>query len=367
MSKLSPDGLEAAPITIRERTGRKRSIVLSSRASAFRGSASFSIQQRSATTWYVGNPEATQQLFGPDFDVPTTLQGIWQDRYIGDTSEPLVRVEGFPQPLTAEDVEACLVDMLKAGSDLVVDYAHWRRYGIIKRIKATPDRVEDVPWEIEFEWRGDGSTTAPRTAAAASAAFQPQKVQAAMSDLTDHAAYNPIDTLVAFEAQIFQSISDMQDRVNDLLEQGRTLAQVASFPARVVQSVRAAATSIAFTAGQVIETLVGSAYTTAQVVDDVASVFKADAWRRQGAFLAGQVRAEALDAAQAVEDRQAPPSARIVVVDGTGSLRAVALREYNNADAWTYLADANGFDSPFVDPGTEIFVPPPRVTASGAQ
>ena len=365
MSNLTPDRAEGAPITIRERTGRKRSIVLSSRASAFRGSVKFAVGQRSKVTWYVGNPEGTQQLFGPSFDFPTNLVGVWRDRYLGavDPSEtPLVTVVGFAVPKTAEDLEACFKDLLITGSDLVVDYAQWRRVGILKQFTATPDRPEDVHWEAEFQWRGDGFTTAPRPKFGATV-FEPARISRAMEALTDHSVYNPIDTLVAFEAKIFQAIADLQDQVNSLIDQGRTLAQLLTLPARLVQQVRAAATTIAFGVGQLIEEVVGSGYTTAQVTDDTASVLKASAWRYEAAYLAAELRASALDAAQALEDRKAPSDVRVELVDGSGSLRALAARVYGQADAWTVLADANGFDGPFVPPGTQIFVPPARASS----
>jgi len=356
--------MEGAPITITERSGRQRSITLSSRASSFRGQASFAIGQRAKVTYYSGNPVGTMQLFGPTFDFPTTLTGIWRDRYLGEDGAQLVTVQGFPPPKTAEDLEGCFADLIKSGSDLVVQYSHWRRYGVLKTFTAKPDRTEDVHWEAEFMWYADGVTKAPRSSSPAQ--FDPAKVKARMSELSDHATFDPLDTLVAFQAKVFQAIADTEGRVNDLLEQGRTLAGLLTLPARVVQGVRAAATSIAFSAGQLIEEVAGVPYTYAQVVDDVGSLLQAEAWRREAAFLAGQLRAAALDAARALEKRQEPEGVRVVTVDGTGSLRAVALREYGSADAWGQIADANGFDGPFVEPGTEVFVPPARPASTGS-
>lgn len=360
-SLIKPDSRpETAPITIRERSGRKRAITLWSRAAAFRGQASWVMGQRAKVTWYAGNPVGTMQLGGPTFDFPTTLVGIWRDRYLGDESTPLVEVSGFAPPATAEDLEKCFRELIRAGSDLDVQYSHWRRLGVLKQFSAKPDRTEDVHWEAEFMWYADGETTAPRRALLP-LSFEPDVIKGKLSALSDHATFNPIDTLQAFEAKIFQAIADLEGRVTDLLEQGRVLAGALTLPARVVQSVRASATSIAYLAGQLIEEVASTPYTYAQVVDDVGSVLKAEAWRREASFLAGQLRASVLAAADALEERQEPDGVRVVVVDGSGSLRNVALREYGTADAWGELADANGFDGPFVEPGTEIFVPPRRI------
>lgn len=348
---------EGAPFVIREQTGRKRMVSLRDRAGPFRGPP-FSIGQRTKSTWYAGNPVGTLQLFGPTFDMPTQITGMWRDRYLqpNDTAA-LVEVEGFDLPETAEALCKLFAELVRSGATLEVTWSFVRRYGVLKTFTWKPERTEDIAWEAEFEWQGDAETQAPRSAPAAPE-LDLEAVKSAMGDLSDHAAFDPIDTLVAFEAKIFQAISDLESKTEDLLQAGRVLASALTLPARVVSSVRASATSIAFLAGQLIEEVVGAPYTTAQVVDDLGAVLAGESFRRDMAFFAGQLRASALDTARALEDRAEPDPVRIVVMDQSGSLRALAQREYGQADAWQTIADVNGFEGAYVPPGTEVFVPP---------
>ncbi len=345
--------IEGSSLQIRELTGRKRSIVLSGRAGPFRG-PKWGVQQRTKRTTYPGQPEATLQLFGIDFDVPTQLTGMWRDRYLGEKG--LVTVEGMPPPQTAEALKNIFEDLVRAGSTLEVIWGFYVRRGVLKRFEGKPDRVEDVGWEAEFEWIGDGQTTAPRPKFPD--APNVQKVKASMAALSDQAVFDPVDVLVAFEAKVFSQIAELEDRVQDLLGAVQVLANAVTLPARVVSSVQQAATAIAFTCGALIETVLSTPYVYLQVIDDLASVLRAEAWRRDMASYAQHLRGDTLSVAAAFERRAEPDPVRIVKAGPHGNLRKIAADEYGRADAWQLIADANGFDGPYVEPGTEVWVPP---------
>lgn len=354
--RLPGAGIEGGGFVIRERTGRTRSITLSGRAGPFRG-PTWALQQRTKKTKYAGNPEATLQLFGYDVDMPTTITGMWRDRYLA-SDEKLVVVEGFAEePKSAEAMVEIFSDLVRGGATLEVTWGFARRIGVLKRFEFKADRVEDVGWTAEFDWQADGQAKAKRALSLPSAPNLDQ-VKAAMTALSDHVAFDPVDTLLAFEAQLFSKISELQDRVEDLLTGARVLANALTLPARVVSAVTASATSIAFSAGQVIETVVGAPYTTVQVVDDLGAVLRAEVYRRETAALASDLRSSALGVADAFQKRAEPDPIRVVRADATGSLRAVAQREYGKGDAWGVIADANGFEDAFVPPGTELFIPP---------
>lgn len=346
---------EGTAFVIRELTGRKRAVTLMGRAGPFRA-PTWGVQQRTKKTKYAGSPEATLQLFGIDFDVPTTVSGMWHDRYLGNVLDPLVLVTGFSSPQSAEDMVAIFEDLVRAGSTLEVLWGFYLRVGVLKRFIGKPDRVEDLAWEAEFEWQGDGKTKAPR--AKFPDAPKLDRVRTSMTALSDHAAFDPVDTLQAWEARLFSAIDALQDRVEDLLNTARVLATALTLPARVVAGVQQAATSIAFGCGQVIEEVLGAPYLTMQVVDDLASVLIAEAWRRDLACYCDELRGSALSVADAFTRRQEPDPVRIVRADQSGSLRQIAQAEYGRADAWQLLADANGFEGAFVPPGTEVWVPP---------
>ena len=346
---------EGTAFVIRELTGRKRSVTLMGRAGPFRG-PTWGVQQRTKKTKYAGSPEATLQLFGIDFDVPTTVNGIWHDRYLGNVLDPLVLVQGFPSPQRAEDMVVIFEDLVRAGGTLEVLWGFYLRIGVLKRFTGKPDRVEDLGWEAEFEWQGDGKTKAPR--AKFPDAPKVDQVRQRMTELSDHAAFDPVDTIQAWEAKVFSAIDQLQERVEDLLSSARVLSTALTLPARVVSGVQQAATAISFSAGQVIEEVLGAPYLTMQVIDDLASVLTAEAWRRDLASYCDHLRHSALSVADAFARRAEPDPVRIVRADQSGSLRQIAQQEYGRGDAWQLLADANGFEGAFVPPGTEVWVPP---------
>lgn len=357
MSGLVPGALvEGAPLLIRERTGRKRAVTLRDRALPLRSSApSWTDRQRSEATYYPGNPIATRQLFGASLEAQTTFSGVWRDRYLVLDDQPVVEVEGFPVPRTAEALVRIFRDLLRSGAALEVTWSFFRRIGVLAEFSAKPERTEDIGWELVFEWDQDGEAEAQRKRYAPE--LNADRIAEQVTALSDEAALDPIDTLTSYEAKLFAGVNAIEGRVTALLEDARVVAGVLRVPAQVVQSVRASATSIAMLSAQLIEESVGSAYVTAQVVDELGPVLRAETWRREMAYLAAQLRESALDAAMALEAQREPDPVRIVTVDQSGSLRVVAQKEYGNADAWQTIADANGFEGAQVAPGTEVFIP----------
>lgn len=349
---------EGAPVIVTELTGQKRQIVLRGRALPFRG-PSFSSTQRVKTTYYTGNPEATQQLFGPTYD-NTTFTGIWRDKYLQPqpgTEQAPVAVRGFTQPITAEMLIDCFLDLQRSGSTLEVTWSMYRRIGVLRRAELTPDRTEDQGWSLEFEWSSDGTVAPEQTPLQG---LDPDAIDSAMTSLGDiwAAGAGVADLIQEYDARIFTMISELQGKVDEVLQQCRVLANAITLPTRVVQGIRSSATSIAELVGQLLTETIEAPYTVAMTSDGVAGLFTLEAFRRDLAFFGETLRMSVDAAASNLEARAQPDPLRVVIMDQSGSLRAIALREYGDADAWQTIADVNGFDSSSVSPGTQVIVPP---------
>lgn len=347
---------EGAPLIISELTGQRRQVTLRGRALPFRG-PEFGFTQRTKVTYYTGNPEGTQQLFGPTFD-PTTFTGVWRDKYLQpdvETRASPVTVQGFDQPTTAEGLIDIFRELVLSGSTLEVQWSMYRRIGTLRRFVATPDRTEDQGWSAEFEWTGDG-TEAPEQSPLE--ALDVDRIQSAMNALNDLSAFDPLDTLQAFEARVFSLIDEIQTKVDDVLQQCRVLANLATLPQRVVQGIRSAATSISMLVGQLLQETVEATYTIAINEDGVSNVLTMEAFKRDLAFFGATLRESVLAATMSLEARSEPDALRIVTMDQSGSLRVLAQREYGNADAWQAIADVNGFENSSVPPGTQVIIPP---------
>ncbi len=150
------------------------------------------------TTFYNGNPEATQQVLGPK-ELPSSWTGEWHRTMTGRA--PAIYSEGSPvQVVEPEHLVEILESIFAGGNRLRVTWAAVPalprasggtetmppkvREGRATSAKFTYTRMEDVAWSITFAWASRSGESRPKvtdTRAASvpanSAAFQ-QKMQA---------------------------------------------------------------------------------------------------------------------------------------------------------------------------------------------
>ncbi len=152
---------QAQPFSITPLEGplKLQQIKLEGRALPYKGVA-FETEQRVKTTYYPGNPVATQQYMGP-VDKNTMIHGIWKDRFLGNgQSQQLLKLfEGLVR--TATPVEIKWGDLILSDGEILERTQPIVRQGVIKRIKHTYDIPQDIQWEMEFEFYGRGETSAP--------------------------------------------------------------------------------------------------------------------------------------------------------------------------------------------------------------
>ena len=110
----------------------------------------FPREQRGKTTYYPGNPVATQTVTGPTRP-PTTMTGRWMDFDLG---------EGGARALDLQIGILCdkgvPVEVRWGGRALTngEDPAIVQR-GRIAKYEPKYNRAQDIEWSITFEWRGD--------------------------------------------------------------------------------------------------------------------------------------------------------------------------------------------------------------------
>lgn len=125
-------------------------VILSGRMLPYRGanggSVSFGMSQRSKLVWYQGNPVATQLVFGPELK-PTTINGVWKERYLGE-DQPIDLVEQFEE-------------LLMTGVQVRVAWSTIERQGIVKEFSWVPGvptgGLGDIQWSCTFEWSSAGA------------------------------------------------------------------------------------------------------------------------------------------------------------------------------------------------------------------
>lgn len=328
----------------------------------------FGGEMRRKTTYYPGNPVATQQLIGPT-EKPMTLAGQWKDIFLGDGQArllanlfddirrrgPLLRFQWGAGVADASSVAGGVSQSALAivGSDLV-------REGILARFEFKPDRPQDVPWEMEFDWRGQGDT--PIAPVGATGAQNPYAgtTDAAQALLDTSSLLQAFNDYQSTQYGLPDSIESAVENIQTNLESAVDALQNASAFVTANINLPFAEAGRIIDAGSLAEsTLVTLASTilsvpllALEVKDDAADLLDLQdqiltLLQDQSASLETTKQATDGIIANVIPD----VIAEVRPVPGT-DLRDLARKYYGDADAWFAIADYNNIV------GTEVPTPP---------
>jgi hypothetical protein len=341
---------QAPAFEIEEQSGQRRRVALRGRALPNQG-VSFGVRTRTQRTWYAGNPVATQNVLGVEYE-NTTIEGRWSDRYLTDQ----VEVRGFDPVVLAEDLVRIFEELCRSGQLVRVQWGSQVRFGVVASFDPTWIRQEDVNFSVEFEWSGaDPLAFAPR-AGAVPAEDLPLRSAAAAVD--DRIPFDPPGLIPDVRALLLDRINRIRVGVGQVFDGLRAAQGVALLPLTVVGSVLTAAESIRVETEDLLGDTMDRVYTGFVLSDRVQDVFKAENWRRDLGFRASGQRTAALRQGKALVRSARPGALAIVKLPEAMTLRGVALRYYGDADGWQAIADVNGFDRSLLEAGTLVVIPP---------
>lgn len=349
--------LSTAPaFAIEELTGSQRLVALTGRALPYQGVA-FGSRQRTKRTVYGGNPVATIQVLGAEYD-NTTIRGMWKDRFLPGQ----IAVAGAEQIETAEQAVALFEDLARVGNTLRVQWGNVVRVGILVAFVPTWTRTQDVAWEAEFEWSSEDDT-APR--AVEQTILTDDEIRTTSTDVDDAVIEDPPNVLPEYRADVKERTDATRVSVGDVFGRLAQVRRAVQVPINQVQAIAASAETIRREVESTLGVLVDQPYTQAQVIDDVIEVLACERWRRTLARADRAMRAAVLRRSRSLARTAVPGAIAIVVMPGESTLRDLSRTYYGTADSWQLIADANGFSSSRVAPGTVVVVPPPA--ASGGR
>ena len=349
----------------------------------------FPREQRGKTTYYPGNPVATQTVTGPTRP-PTTMTGRWMDFDLG---------EGGARALDLQIGILCdkgvPVEVRWGGRALTngEDPAIVQR-GRIAKYEPKYNRAQDIEWSITFEWRGDTLQTKPPTFSASivkqdsfiELSEQLEETQESTQSWID-IAWSGISTgtnemLAVSDAldEVQNALFDATNVVNGASDMLQTAAELPSAIADRVRGMcnlvvmacangRAALQSACGLFAGVLSTQQGG-----PVDETAARDFRTQAARAEIARYPTDDPLSRLDgkttefdlvhqwdkmAAQAAQTdasiaaKQVPDIIAIVRPPAGSDLRDVSMVYYGNSDLWYVIADANDLDTSEV-PGTPV-------------
>lgn len=351
----------------------------------FRG-VSFATKQRSKTTYYPGNPVATQQLFGSTKE-NTTITGVWYDAALGN---------GNARKLVKQVEYVCehgLPVEVRWGGGAVggFDDIGIVRRGIIKSIDPKFQIPQIVEWTIEFEWRGeDIATKAPTFGAGPSAIATKADEFGFLSDAAQKTSIDveswmdTVTDIIGTGAGAMMMISDTMDTAQSNFANAIV---VLDFAASTVQSAAQLPADVAARVQGVCDRTVLTCMGVRDALDAVCGLWPlvegvtGQDWFTAGRFAAVQAKTAklalfptddpldqldgmsqqygVLESVDAVAEQMAQQSAILAAqVQPTviaeerppagSDLRDLAVKYYNDADMWVLIADFNDLDSSLV-------------------
>lgn len=349
---------------IEEQTGGQRSIVLRGRALPYRG-VTWEGTQKTKQTWYPGNPQATQQVLGPT-ENPTTIRGIWKDRFLPGQ----VEISGsFGQPIegatiTAEQLAFAFDQLRVAGNLLRVQWGPLVRNGILRRFRVEPARIEDWTWEAEFEWSARNDAEVPR---AAEETDENPDLRQKLNEVDDQLAFEPPQTLSSFSTEVSARVATLRTQAGVMFDRIRQTDGLTSTPAEALGALASAAEAIRTESEELLGQLSDVPYLDAQTTDRVLDVLSIERWRRTLGERVFSFRATAQRLERAIQAEARPSALAVITVPGDTSLRTISRQVYGTADSWQVIADFNGFETSIVPAGTTVVIPPAPVRAGGVQ
>jgi len=322
-------------------------IKLSGRAGPLQGLV-YEGSHRVKTTYYPGNQNGSQQALGAT-DKPMVVAGEWNDRFLGDGAA--MGLMNLLDDVRARGVSVevswggAISGSSATGSALV-------RVGVITNAKFSPVRVQDVPWELTFEWRGRGTPTAP--AITATPKLNPrQDVADATDDLEMSSAMwtaysqGPVSQ-VGFSQLVEQVMANAQDSIETAvaaLQSGQSAIQAATViptqaALRMIGAAEDAVASVRLMERTLLETPLllvevrDSALDLLRVTDDVFTQL----------LQHGQSKETCLRVRDGVVDLVEPDVVAAVDAPAGTSYRDLALRYYGDPDLGWAIAQFNDAD-----------------------
>lgn len=313
--------------------------------------------QRIKTTYYDGNPVATQQVIGPT-EKNTSINGMWKDSKL--------RIAGGAMQLVAlvDDIRQRGVTVRVTWGDTVDDTgtmggATISRVGKIADTTFSFDRPQDVRWTVEFEWAGrDVPSVAPTVGVAT-----PQQ---GFQDSVD--ALNDVDGAVTgFLESTTVKLLGLSDPVFDAMNQALAgletateaidaangaISYTAGVPAYVLQSIMASVQLGLDSLSNLKDTILGLKMTALVPVDDALQLLKMQDTIFQVLTYVGTAEDNMIATQNAAAAQVVPDTLATVRVAAGTDLRDLARQYYGDPDSWWAIAQYNDF------PSSEVPAPP---------
>lgn len=335
-------------------------------------------RQRHRTSFNPGSPSATQQLIGPTLE-PTTISGIWKDRYLGDGQARLL-ADLFDQICArGPSVRVTWGSSASVGVTSTVSGSAIVRVGIIESFEFRPGEPtggnQDIGWEMTFAWRSDGLDGASPIAATAVVnpkdGFRDVTDSLTQSDALWQAfAQGPTARALGLPQQIKQrmdtAFGQLVTATDSIANATAAVANATVVPATFAKQVIGALSGAVQAAITAEQNILAINMLRLEVRDSAVDLLRL---KDQFFTILGQLSASkerASDASTAMQAQAEPDVIAEVRAPAGTDLRDLAFQFYGDPDQWFAIAQYNGIDGSAVpsppggasdDPNLPIMIP----------
>lgn len=348
------------------------------RAGPLQANVSWEVKQRTSLKYPPGNPVGTQQAIGPTYS-NLVVTGEWNDRFLGDGA--------------AMSLRALFESIVARGLSVEVSWGHGLggtvgtpslttdpivRVGMIVRFKPSPIRPQDVPWEMEFEWRSNGGQST--SAISATAQLNPRAGFADVLNDSDEAT--AMWTAVQNGPQVRkvglpQSALDAMSRAFEAVDTAGDQIQTASgaivsavvIPAAAAQQLIGSCKSTMDALALMTTTILTINLTALEVVDSALDIIRIKDSFFDVLAQCDQASETCYDAGTGISVNVQPDvMAQVQAIPGT-DLRDLAAQYYGTPELWWLIAQANDIDGSAVpaaptgasdQPNRPLIIPRPQ-------
>lgn len=354
---------------IQETTGSVQDIILlKGRALPFRPLSVEGVQ-REDTTWYQGSPVGSQQVHGAQ-EMPTTINGKWCDRYIGETDLEFAAVNGVTID-NVRDLTAAVDGIRRRGTEVLVQWMHISRRGVLKRFKQTWQNFHDVEWEIEFSWNSiddaDISNLGTREfdLSDLSGAFAADVIElSAASTPFIERLHSWTESMTSSVAKMTSAIADLESTISSYLDGAYGAIDAARRALSVVDIVIATTDDLITQLYAVTDaaasglTLIGgfidfSAFASVRFGDTLRSARAT----RDAVSIARRMRRNAAQARADIIRSQSPDLRAAFVAKVRTDLREVSVKYFGTPNHWHALQRFNNLSASYIDGGQVLLIP----------
>ena len=324
---------------------------------------------RAEFTWYPGNAVATVQMLGAS-EKATTIKGMWKDRFIKTSTDEGTAVQNtgiarFNNAPVADvlDLANKVERMRLSGRLLEFKWDSIVRHGILLRFRQSWVRIEDLEWEMEFQWISRGEPQSPPSLPASVSTDTFAQNMRNLVDAFKSALVPPpeLQVVADFTASVQAASEVIEDATLEMQNAAINATSLILAPSAAAEAALAAAKSIQDSAASVVETV--ETYPPLQLVSSSEPLGLGDA------LLADSYSRGIKKAAQDIqflcagegETLRASVQQDILLASfiarSPTDLRDVSTQYYGSPDQWRYLMQYNNLSSSLLSVGTLVLVP----------